>query len=62
MKHIHKPKTFIKRCFTGPVESDKPNPRAHGWATIEQACRCGAVRFVNYNLRQKEVGHWQTES
>ena len=62
MKHTHKPKTSIKRCFTGPVESDKPNPRAHGWATIKETCRCGAVRLVNVNKGQKEVGHWQTES
>lgn len=60
-KHIHKPRTFITRCFAGPVESDKPNPRAHGWATVKQVCPCGAWRLVNVNQGQKETGHWQTE-
>ncbi len=61
MKHRHKPEKFIQRCFRGPVESDKPNPRAHGWTTVEQTCRCGAVRLVNVNQQQFETGHWQED-
>jgi hypothetical protein len=59
--HKHKPKQSVERCFAGPVECDKPNPRAHGWATVEQVCPCGAWRLVNVNQKQKETGHWQTE-
>ncbi len=61
MKHTHKPKTFISRCFSGPVDSRRPNPRAHGWATVEQVCPCGAWRLVNVNQKQKEIGYWQPE-
>jgi hypothetical protein len=61
MKHTHKPKTFISRCFSGAVDSRRPNPRAHGWATVEQVCPCGAWRLVNVNQGQKEIGHWQSE-
>jgi len=60
IKHLHKPKTFIVRCFAGPVDSYRPNPRAHGWMTVEQTCRCGAVRLVNANQQQFEIGYWQT--
>ena len=60
---IHKHKIYLRidRPFSGPVESDKPNPRAHGWATVEQVCPCGAWRLVNVNQKQKEVGYWQSE-
>ena len=58
-KHIHKPKTFITRYFAGPVERDKPNPRAHGWKTVKQVCACGAWRSVNVNQQQDEPGYWQ---
>jgi hypothetical protein len=60
VKHAHKPKTFIVRCFDGPVDSYRPNPRAHGWTTIEQTCRCGSTRLVNANQQQFEIGYWQT--
>jgi len=59
MKHKHRTKQRIERCFSGPVESDRPNPRAHGWVTVEQVCRCGAVRLVNLNQREVEAGYWQ---
>jgi hypothetical protein len=59
MKHAHKPKHFVQRCFSGPVDSHRPNPRAHGWTTVEQTCRCGSTRLVNVNQRQKETGYWQ---
>jgi hypothetical protein len=61
MKHTHKPKTFISRCFSGAVDSRRPNSRAHGWATVKQVCPCGAWRLVNVNQGQKELGHWQSE-
>jgi len=61
MKHTHKPKTFISRCFSGAVDSRRPNPRAHGWATVEQVCPCGARRLANVNQGQKEIGYWQSE-
>ena len=59
MKHKHRMKQRIERCFSGPVPSDRPNPRAHGWVTVEQVCRCGAERLVNVNGREVETGHWQ---
>lgn len=59
MKHVHHPKRKIERPFSGAVESDKPNPYAHGWVTIEQICQCGARRLVNVNQKQKEVGYWR---
>jgi hypothetical protein len=60
-KHVHKPKQSIERCFVGPVESARPNPRAHGWVEVEQVCRCGAWRLVNVNQKQKETGYWQQD-
>jgi len=60
IKHLHNPKTFVSRCFSGPVDSYRPNPRAHGWTTVEQTCRCGSTRLVNANQQQFEIGYWQT--
>lgn len=61
-KHRHKVHLRIERPFSGSIESDKPNPRAHGWVTVEQTCLCGAVRFVNVNQKQRETGYWQVKS
>ena len=58
MKHKHQAVERIERPFSGPVESERPNLRAHGWVTVEQVCRCGAVRFVNVNQKEIEAGHW----
>ena len=59
--HRHKIHLRVDRPFSGPVESDKANPRAHGWVTQEQVCRCGAKRFVNVNQQEAEIGYWQSE-
>ena len=58
-KHRHKVHLRVERPFGGSIESDKPNPRAHGWITVEQICRCGAVRFSNENQQEFEIGNWE---
>ncbi|MEN6632236.1 MAG: hypothetical protein ABFD84_07390 [Candidatus Polarisedimenticolia bacterium] len=49
-------------CYTGTVSIDE-NRDAHGGVCHVQTCkRCGAVRRVNQNGGQKEVGPWVSAS
>ena len=57
--HTHRPTTRTETAFRGPVSSARPNPAAHGWLTIADICRCGAVRLTNVNQGHAERGKWE---
>lgn len=57
--HKHKTKSSLERPYCGPIESSRPNPKAHGWVTAHQTCSCGATRRVNRNGQQFEKGAWE---
>lgn len=59
-KHRHRAKKGEGRTlpFMGPVDSQRPNPAAHGNVREVDGCACGATRATNINGRHAEVGRW----
>jgi hypothetical protein len=58
--HTHRTESSRTIPFTGPVATERQNPRAHGGVTEIATCKCGATRLTNRNQGHVERGQWQT--
>ena len=57
--HKHRTKTTSReRCYSGPTDSTRSNPRAHGGVEWTEVCACGAERRVLSNASTVELGRW----
>jgi hypothetical protein len=46
------------RPFTHCVAGEDCNPRAHGWGSGTETCKCGVTRAFNFNQGFCEYGPW----
>jgi hypothetical protein len=54
----HRPTTSTTRGYMGSSPGTEGDRRAAGGVTIEDTCRCGAVRYTDRNGGHSDVGRW----